>query len=163
MDVMDMRRGLMASVTGGGKLDLLTTLTFERADGRAGRQTVSFANWPNYDFVLFVPNLVIESQEGQTSGNWIWYEIDDGIGKSSNYDGQGIVGARDIAFTAMLQRGKHINPEEAWLLSCVYGGRGARLVSDAPLSDISVTYGGLYGGTYGLISGTVKIYGGKYP
>lgn len=153
----------MASVAGGGKLDLLTTLTFEKALGAAGRQTVSFASWPGYDFVLFVPDLVVESQEGQTSGNWLWYEISDGTNRAANYDGQGVVGPRDSGWTAMLLRAKRLFAVERWYFCCFYGGRGAEIESDAPLSDISVTYGPFYGNTNATMTGTVKIYGGKYP
>lgn len=152
----------------GGRIDFLQELTFVNALGASGRQEIDIPqSWDKYDFILFVPDLMITAQEGQTNGNWLWYEIRNKTTNvtQGNYDGDSGVGAREMGrYTAIVSKGEMVNSGLRFMMSCWISGRIASIpaTTDEKFSDLKITYGTYYGGTYGLLNGTVKIYGAKF-
>lgn len=152
-------------MAGGSKLKHLMTLTFTGEIQE--RKTITPApSWAEYDFLLIVPDLIISSQDGQSSANRLWYSISEGTNnRKENYDGQGAVGVRDVFSTVVIAKGTYPSSQEyVWLASCWAGGRLAYIAAHdgATLADVTIVYGLFYGGTYGIATGTAEVYGGKF-
>ena len=150
-------------------LKLLRTLTFENTNER--QAIVPSADWANYDFLLLVPDMTVTSQDGQTSGNWLWFQITNTNGSgslytSSNYSANGTTGIRNM-YDALMVYHAWVGDRYYWR-AMFMTGRGANVQSvtghqdEESLATVSLLYGGYYQGTYAYLNGTVKIYGGKF-
>lgn len=157
------------AMANGGRVDLLHTMTFVDALGESGRQSIAGnASWAKYDMLLFVPDITITAQDGQTSGNWLRMEIARGSTLNGNYNSLGTVGKRDEYFTACVCKGW--NGDRYYWRYGFIGDRGGSIPfantqdkDSETLADLTYKYGPYYGGTNATMSGTVKIYGVKYP
>ena len=137
----------------------LKEYTFTNAVGSSGRITITpSASWSKFDFLLLIPDITVSSQSGQTSGNWLWYSISDGVNTNNNYNAIGSVGARAEKYTAIVIRD---HTEGKWYVHPLDGGRPAAITSNADLSNITIVYGPYYGDTYGVFNGTLSVYGGS--
>lgn len=138
--------------------DYLGTYTFSGQVQE--RKTISpHPSWSKYDFIMIKPNLAFAKQEGQSGGNWLWYEISDGSNTHSNYDSDGSVNPRNEKFTTVLIRD---NEEGKWYLCPVAGGRSASIASNAEISDITIKFGLYHGTTYAIATGKIEVYGGSF-
>jgi hypothetical protein len=155
---MDIRRGLM-NIANHLPYKHLATLTFTNVISRDAVTLVPQADWVRYDYLLFVPNLTVTPQEGETSGNWLYYSITDGTKSHSNRSTDGTTRPRTKQDSMMLV---HDNGE--WILASIIDGKiwSAHIESEAVLSNITVKFGTFYGLPYGYFNGTMDVYGGTY-
>lgn len=150
---------------GGGTVDLLRTVTFENTNEQIA--ITPDASWAQYNFLLFVPDLTITTQEGQTAGNWLFFRIIGNRGGGCQYEGTGNAGKRDTGSMLVLSKGWNTD-RYVWVFSFISGRSSSLMLKDIfnidseTFSDLTYEYGGYYQSTYGLLNGTVKIYGGKF-
>ena len=150
---------------GGAKLKLMRTLTFENTNEQV--TITPDATWGQYDILMFVPDLQVVAQEGQTSGNWLYFNLKGSRGTAEQYDGNAQTGARDVLSTVFIAKGW--NSDRYYWRFMFMGGRGGIItlkevldINSETFSDLTYTYGAYRQGTNALLNGTVKIYGGKF-
>ena len=143
-------------------------MTFVDSDSSSRQSIQCPSSWDDYDILLLVPDITISAKEGQTQGNWLWMKIErTGTATSNNnYNSVGTVGERGVYFTATVLKGW--NGDRYYWHYGFNADRGGQMalidnqdINSENFSDLTIYYGGYYGNTYGVLNGTLKIYGVK--
>lgn len=153
----------------GGKLVLLQTIEFVNTNEQ--KTITPTADWANYDFLLFVPDMTVTPQEGQTKNNWLWIKITNTYMGSNysgnNYSANGSGGIRDMRDALVVVKA-WMQDRYSWIGEFLTGRGVAPQCNtnhheEETFANLVFQYGGYYQGDYGLLNGTLKIYGGKFP